>query len=52
MVLVLQALNRGGLATAHWLESMEMPKMSLILNGFVNKINEHIKNVIDFKWFL
>ena len=40
-----------GQKSPHWLESMEMSKMSLILNCFVNKINENVNDAIDFKWF-
>ena len=41
-----------GLATAHWLESMEMSTMSLLYNGFVNKINENVKMSLLYNGFV
>ena len=32
-------------------KSMKMSRMSWILNGFVHKITEKVKNVMDLKWF-
>ena len=49
--LVFQALKRGGLATAHRLQSMEKQKCHEFEMVSLTTINEHMTNVIDLKLF-